>query len=547
MRPRPPSRPQEVNHDRNAAAHYSGVRALLRTRENAGAVYYGPEGLTPAKAGDVLQPIDTPFFSKAPGPGQDAAFALWWATEGAPSLADSEERSSIDRWFEAIDGYGFLLLTAFLKDLDLVEDKQGAYALPSQPLLQPLVGPGDTRMLLHASEREGFFLAFDESTPASRRRVLLRLLADFAVQYRRAIEARKLAPRESEKGLGLGCWRAMRDAALAKEAAGGTGLKLHSVTVQGGQPARRPNATTAEDRAAQPQTPGREELDFGMDLLDRLIARLKNTRATGSTQADLGMPNFVPVIAARVGADVFERRCPAEDVAEVQAAAGRALDEWPAAEIVAVVVDAAIRENGKRTDIFDVRVENRGAGRASALFQRYRVAADGSIELIGRPTAMPAESFLLDADCPREPAPDEALTALARQALDTIVASLTVIEPSGMCGDDPEEALLSPSALLGIAGDEHPHTVRFMLQGPVTAAMSCCTTLREKPAEWVVFHIDDLVSRNGAPDRRLRLCVQRQQDPGMAIFDQPYEAPRKGRPFALRGGLEFRRWGGSMF
>jgi hypothetical protein len=535
------------NRDANAAAHFSGVRTLLRSRENAGAVYYGPKALTPATAGDVLQPIDTPFFSKAPGPEQDAAFALWWATEDVPTLAGSDERSLIDRWFEAIDGYGFLLLTAFLKDLDLVKDKRGAYALPPQPLLQPLMGPGETRMLLHASESEGLFFAFDESTPASRRRVLLRLLADFAVLYRRAIEAKGLAPQENEKGPGLGCWRAIRDAALAKEAGGGTGLKLHAVRFQGGQPTRSPNATTAEDRAAQPQTPGREELDFGMDLLDRVIARLKNTRASGSTQAALGMPNFAPVIAAKVGADVFERRCPAEDAAEAQAAAARALDEWPTAEIVGVVVDAAIRENGKRTDVFDVKVENRASSRAGALFQRYRVGVDGGIELIDRPTAMPAESFLLDADCHREPAPDDAVAALARRALDTIVSSLTVIEPSGMYCDDAEEALLSPSALLGIAGDPHPHTVRFMLQGPIAAAMSCCATLQDKPAEWVVFHIDDLVSRNGAPDRRLRLCVQRRQDPGIAIFDQRYEAPRKGRPFALRGGLEFKRWGGSMF
>jgi hypothetical protein len=33
----------------------------------------------------------------------------------------------------------------------------------------------------------------------------------------------------------------------------------------------------------------------------------------------------------------------------------------------------------------------------------------------------------------------------------------------------------------------------------------------------------------------------------MAIFDQLYEAPRKGKPFTLRGGLEFRRWTGSIF
>jgi hypothetical protein len=236
-----------TNRDENAAAHFSGVRALLRSREGAAAVYYSQEAITPVKPGDVLQPIDTHFFSKAAG--RDASFALWWGTDEAPKLAGSEETVFLDRWFEAMDGYGFLLLTAFLKDLDLVEDKKAVYALPSQPLLQPVTGPGETGMLLYASAGEGFFLAFDEATPVARRRVVLRLLADFAVQFRRAIDAKGPPPAGNEKGLGLAHWRAIRDEALAKEAADGTGVKLHAVTVRDGQPVRNLGATTAQDRA----------------------------------------------------------------------------------------------------------------------------------------------------------------------------------------------------------------------------------------------------------------------------------------------------------
>lgn len=533
-------------HDKDAAAHYSGVRSLLRSREQATAVYYGPEALAPTKPGLVLQPIDTPLFSKEDG-SKDGEFALWWATPEAPRFAGSEERAFLDRWFESLDGYGFLILTAFLRDLELADGKDSIYALPSQPLLQPLTGPGDTRMLLHASDREGLFLAFDEATPPSRRRLLLKLLADFAVQYRRAIDARGLAPRAEEKGPGLASWVAIRDAALAKEERGETGLKLHAVAVRDGQPQRDPNATGDRDRDTRPKTPGREELDFGMDLLERVLARLKPGQAAGSSDQALGGPNFFPVIAARVGADVVERQVPFEDAEVAQAAAGRALDEWPDAEIVAVLVDAAIRENGARTDIFDLKIEHRKGERAAALVQRYRVADGGALELVGRPTATASERFLLPAGASREPAPDAALVALAQQALQAIVASLTVLEPSGIRGDDPDDVLLSPSALVGKPGDARPLTVRFMLQGPITAAMSCYAQLQQEPAEWVVFHLDDLVSRNGIPERRLRLCVQRRQDPGMAVFDQRYETPRQGRPFALRGGLEFKRWGGSMF
>lgn len=532
--------------DPAAAAHYSGARALLRSREGVGAVYYGAEALLPTKPAAVLQPIDTPFFAKDENV-TSADYALWWATEEAPRFAGSDERTSLDRWFESLDGYGFLLLTAFLKDLEIVESREGVYGLPAQPLLQPLIGPGETRMLLHASEREGLFLAFEKSTPPARRRVVLRLLADFAVAYRREIEARRIGPRDELKGPGLACWRAMRDAALAKEERGETGLALHAVTVRDGQPYRDPSASADKDRTARPRPPGREELDFAMDLLERVVRRLEPERAAGSTDEALGGPNFFPVVAAKVGPDVFERQLPFEDAPTAQGAAGRALDEWPEAEIVAVVADAAVRENGVRVDVFDLKVENRREERAAVLFQRYRVGAEGAIELIGRPTASGAERFLLPPSATREPVPDAAIFALARQSVEAIMAPLAVPGPGGMSDDDPGDVLFSPSALVGKAGDPRPFTVRFMLQGPITAAMSCYAHLQEEPAEWVAFHIDDLVSRNGAPDRRLRLCVQRRQDSGIAILDQHYEAPGKGSPLQLRGDLVFRRWGGSMF
>jgi len=533
--------------DASAAAHYSGVRALLRAREGVTAVYYGASALMPTKPGQVLQPIDTPFFSKPKASEEEGSYALWWTSEETPKLGDSPERELLDRWFESLDGYGFLLFTAFLKDLELIEDKGGVFALPQQPFLQPLDGPADTRMLLHASAREGVFLAFDESTPVSRRQILLRLLADFAQGYRSAIEARGIDSHPDENGFGLERWRSIRDAALSKETNGAGALRLHGIELRDGQSRRDPNATTSAERAAQPQPPGREELDFAMDLVDRIVAGLKGQRAAGSSQTEVGAPNFAPVIAARVAGDLIERRIPYEDAEVTQAAAARSLDEWPEAEIVAVIADGAIREDGRRSDIFDVKVENRVAGRAGALFQRYRVADDGAIELIGNPTAMPSQPFLVDSTASREPAPDDSLTALARRMVESIVKTLTIMEPSGMCGDDPEEPLFSPSALVGKPGEKKPTLMRFMMQGPITAAMSCVGMMHKEPGDWVAYHIDDLVSRNGAPDRRLRLCVQRRDDPGVAVFDQGFEQPQAGKPFTTRGGLEFRRWGGSMF
>ena len=204
-------------HDKDAAAHYSGVRSVLRSREQATAVYYGPEALASAKPGVVLQPIDTPFFSKD-DESKDGDFALWWATPEAPRFADSEERAFLDRWFESLDGYGFLILTAFLRGLELAEGKDNIYALPAQPLLQPVIGPGDTRMLLHASDGKASSWPSKRGTTPSRRR----LAAAAAGRLRVPVSPRDRAPRGSRpaprrRGRASHAWFAIRDAALAKE------------------------------------------------------------------------------------------------------------------------------------------------------------------------------------------------------------------------------------------------------------------------------------------------------------------------------------------
>ena len=109
------------------AGHYMGVRAMLRTRENMNAVYYGPISLAPAKPATVLEPLDTPFFRKPNESPANASYSLWWSTPEDPTFTNSEDRSLLDRWFTALDGYGWLLFTTFLRDLELVElkDKKG--------------------------------------------------------------------------------------------------------------------------------------------------------------------------------------------------------------------------------------------------------------------------------------------------------------------------------------------------------------------------------------------------------------------------------------
>ena len=533
-----------TTNDTGAAAHYSGARALLKARENVAAVYYGPEALMPVKPADALAPIDTPLFSKGSEPNGE--FALWWATPEDPLFSQSPDRALLDRWFETMNGYGYLLFSAFVNDLELVEpkEKRDLYGLPKQPFTQALKAPGDAAVLLHASAPEGLFLAFDQNqTPVATRRVLLTLLANFATKYREAIESKHIPPREDERG--VTAWATIRDGAIAKEAAGGTGLRLHTISVRDGDVLRSPCAQTEAERASAPARPEREEIDFALGLVDRVVARLQKKPVEQSSQETLGEPNVFPIIAARAGGHVWERQLPFEDGEEAEAAAGRARDEWPDADIIAVLVDAAIRENGVRTDVFGVKVEN-AAGVAFDLIQRYKRSDAGGIELVGRPTVTPGGPFLLPPNTdPGTPPPGAELRAFAETAVDDIIAMLTAGEPSGMLGDDPEEQLLMPSALID-RGQPRPTLARFAVQGPITAAMSCFSLLEKEGGESVVYFLDDLVTKDGQPDRRLRLCVQRRGDTGAAIFEQPYEQPVKGRPFARRGELKFKRWGGSF-
>jgi hypothetical protein len=103
-----------------------------------------------------------------------------------------------------------------------------------------------------------------------------------------------------------------------------------------------------------------------------------------------------------------------------------------------------------------------------------------------------------------------------------------------------------PSALISYSGDEKGTLMAFAMQGPLTAAGSCAGALRDKPANTVAFFFDDLVYKNGLPERRLRLRVQRRQDAEAAVFDQYYEPPAPGKPFTVRGGLLFNRWSSSL-
>jgi hypothetical protein len=299
-------------------------------------------------------------------------------------------------------------------------------------------------------------------------------------------------------------------------------------------------------RAVQPGIPDDGVLGFGIDLAQAVGGRLTTKEIKQSSKEKLAGPNLFPVIAASVGSTVYERSLPVEKPDLAIAAAGRSLDEWPDAEIVAVLVGAAIRENGERVDVLGVTVQRTGASTAVSVIQRYKTAEGGGIELFGPPTVMPTTPFLQprSASASHETAPDATLVTLINDA----AARIAKYESHAKAHTDPSKAIGSPEALI-CKPDDTITMVVFAMQGPITAAGSCMQIMKKDEfasAKWVAFAFDDLSRVNGVPDRRMRICVCRRGDSATAFVDQRYEGIETDGGFRVKGRAEFKRWGPAL-
>ena len=298
-----------------------------------------------------------------------------------------------------MNGYGYLVFSSFARLLELIAAPKDGEAsivrMPEQPYLLELVGPAQTPVMLHASAPKGFFLAFDQAQVSARRRsTLLRLLADFATSFRALAEAKhKIAVDPGE--LGLSVWQGIRDEALSKEAAGETGLTLQSIVVSGGQPVRIPQPRSAREQADAVRLPSADIIAFGLEAIERAAATLQQRPVQRSSAEKLGGPNVDAAIIVRADGRTWQRVLPFDDIAAVMGAAARIREDWPTAETVAVLMDAAIRDGGtgERVDVLRALVQGPD-GLAVDTFQRYAVDAAGVFTLVGRPTASPLAAFL---------------------------------------------------------------------------------------------------------------------------------------------------------
>jgi hypothetical protein len=544
--------------DAKAAAHFSGARAILKERERVDVVFYAFAPIAPVPPAAVLKPIDTPMFAKMPKAPADAQYSLWWSTPEDPSFTTSDDRIQLDRWFEAINGYGYVVFSSFARLLELIEapkdGKPSLVRMPEQPYLLELVGPAQTPVMLHASAPKGFFLAFDQAQVSPRmRRAFLRLLADFATTFRALAETHHNVATDPGE-LGLSVWQGIRDEALAQEAAGETGLTLQSIVVSGGQPVRIPQARSAREEAKLPLLPKPDILAFGVDAIDRAAATLQQGRVQRSSTEKLGSPNIDAAIIVRADGRTWHRALPYDDAAEVMAAAARVREDWPTADIVAVLMDAAIRENGtgERVDVLRALVQGRD-GIAADTYQRYAVDGSGTFTLVGRPVATPLAAFV---PAPTPPPirpygqPHAELWAMVATALkfaESVHATGATKADAASTFHDDHARPKMPTALVD-RGEAQGTIVTFAMRGPLGSLALCPKMLEKDPqAVGIVFWIDDVLLLDGLPDRRLRFYVQRKDDPAAAIIDQRFTMATDDQPFAFTGKPTFVRWTDSLF
>jgi hypothetical protein len=521
--------------DAAAAAHYSGVRALLRQRESMAAYYYAGGPLAPAPPASPLRPLDTPHFSLPGKEREAAAYALWWPTPEDPRLSASPALPHLDRVFEGLDGIASYLFSAFVNDLRLdgaaTPGTRQIYGLPAQPFMLPLDGPGEWGAYLSASDAEGLWLACDvEATPAPRRNLFLALQAGLATWFRAACAAQGVSPRAEEKGRALEWWRRTRAEALRMEAEGGEGVRVGSIVEARNARYRLVGATTAADRAARVQ-PGASDalIDFARAQLDIAVARVQRSKGEQGV-------NLHPFLAVQKGATIRERVFFQFDEPEAIATCPEALAEEGDVNRAVLVCDGVLREQGERVDALRVRAQDRGEPRSHVYAQRYRkepfallrdwVGFGTGESLFPAPGAVPAAVG----------EPDPGVRDYAEQCLRDTVKALTVVDPSAAHRYHEGEPLFLPKLLLRVGDGLFTH--KFAMGSRAWARGACGSAIAESPsASLAAFVYDDVASVDGRSARSLRFHVQARGTPAAFVFAQGYEAPREGIAFAFRGEL----------
>jgi hypothetical protein len=196
-----------------AAGHLAGAAAVLERLGEPPPVYYAPEALPEAPAGDPFRPFGADLLRKQEGDLPGVEYAMWWSTEEDPDFAKSPGVAHIDRTYAALDGIETYVLAAILHSLDLAGKETGRARLPDEEASIPLMGPEDRPLVLSASAEKGLRFHFPtETTPVSYRDRFWKHFADYAAEWRAGVEGRNLPkdPPHEVFGRPAEHWRAMR-------------------------------------------------------------------------------------------------------------------------------------------------------------------------------------------------------------------------------------------------------------------------------------------------------------------------------------------------
>jgi hypothetical protein len=533
----------------NASAHYSGMRALLRQREQINACYYAIGALSPTKSSNVIERLDTPHFHPTEQERPDAEYALWWPTPEDPRLADSPALSYLDRWFETLDGYDWLLFTSFVKTLELVEfEEDQLFALPEQAMMEQVDGPGDLKLYLHASKGEGLWTAFHiKDTSASDRNLLLKHLADLGAGHRKLIEEKDADGLAADKGRALGFWRTARDEALRKEANGESDLRVGYIVESGSARWRAPGASSAAERKEasarldySTSSGGSGDLgDFVFDQLDYALETV--VEAEPHTQnGEPNEPNLHPFVAIRKGDNVYRTTLHFFTEQEVIQTCPGIIREHGDVDMVAIVWDGIVRQGEERSDAILAQAQAKGDAECRFFGQRYRPPHGG------QPAAALGNSFMsgtapsLLPPVSREeppPPPSDELRRFVQEVVGTTLKWIAIGDPSGMNLYQEGMTLFSPNLELDV-GDKTLSN-RFVFGNLLWATGASRKVITEnKMSRKAVLVYDDVTTLNGKDARSLRFQASEPGAPCSWIFVQAYETPQGGKPFTIKGSLE---------
>jgi hypothetical protein len=522
------------------------VRGLLRQREQVNAVYYAPAAMNPAPGGRPLEPLDVGHFVRDEEQRQPAEYALWWPTAEEPLLSGSPALAHLDAWFAALDGIGSYLFSAFVSSLQLAGEgaKEAIYALPEAAAVVAVEGPGGFPLYLSASAAEGLWFAVETSTPAARRNLFLKLLAELAARFRATVLEHGVPLRDEDLGPQLAFWRRARREALAAERAEGLRIGLVSDV---GMKGRRPGASTAAQRATTTTDEGGSApladapsdglVSFADAQLEVACARITECAGQGGEE-----PNLHPFVAVRLP-DRTER-VTLSMFAEPEAyeRAPRLIAERPGATLAVVACDGVVRLGSERFDAVRLRVHERGTPRSFEFFQRYRLGQRfervGNWALCG--TAEPMFPMEAAASDPGPP-PAHARATLERRLAD-LLEWLSVGDPPGLELDRRHLPLFSPT--LHTLDDGHWKQARFMMGNEAWAESSSeseCASAKQAGTTVAVFETDEVLEVDGREARRFRFRVHHRGDARSWVFVQPYAMPEEGRPFATVGELALLR------